>query len=608
MHWTIHSILVATVAAGSVAFFVSGRIRYDLIAMGIVLVLAASGTIGTEQALAGFGSGAAVLLASMFVVARAITRTGLAEVGAQLLARWGGRTELRLLLVTGIAATLISTVLNDTAVVAILMPVVVSLARRSGIPPSRLLMPLAYASLYGGMCSVIGTSTNVAINGTIRARVLEAEKSGTAEALGGLHTFSLFEFSLLGLAISGVGLGWMLLCGRRLLPARVRDESLTERYEVRRFLTEVLISPASGFVGKPLAVAHLGERYGISCLGIVRRDGDAVLAPTPYNYVRDGDTLILQGEPQQLVKFQEESRATLIPEARVGDVELRSSDVSIVEAIVPPNSPLVGQRLAESPLGESYRANVIALWRDGESYGTGLRDVRLLPGDALLLQAHAKDLQRLRRDQMLVLVEPEAGARSIGPKAWLTLAILGLGVGLAGAELLALPVATLLMAALVVSFRCVDPDEIYESIDWKVILLTAGLLPLGLAFEQHGLSSGIAEGLRGLSGTGAHLALLAALYATSVALTQVTTNVATGILLTPVAIDLALALGAPPNAYVLAVLFGASTAFLTPMAHAANLMVMGPGDYRFADYVRVGLPQALVTMLFAVLAIYLWYF
>jgi di/tricarboxylate transporter len=608
MIWTPHALLVAGLALGSVALFVSGRIRYDLIAMGLVLALALSGAVSAEQALAGFGSGAAVLLASMFVVARAITRTGLAEAGAQLLGRLGGGTERRLLFVTGVAATIVSAVLNDTAVVAIFMPIVVTLARRSGVPASRLLMPLAYASLYGGMCSVIGTSTNVAINGAIRARMIDAERAGTAANLGDLHPFSLFEFSALGFLVSGVGLAWMLLCGRNLLPVRPREENLTERYAVRRFLTEVLISPTSAFLGKPLAVAHLGERYGITCLGIVRRDGDAVLAPTPYNYVREGDTLILQGEPQQLVRFQEECRATVIPDLRVGEIELRSADVSVVEAIVPPASPLVGAQLKDSPLGEAYRANVLALWRDGEAYGSGLREVRLLPGDALLLQAHAKDLQRLRRDQLLVVVDAETEAPRIQAKAWITLAILVCGIGLAGANLVALPLATLLMAVLVVCFRCVDPDEIYEAIDWRVILLTAGLLPLGVAFERHGLSGGIADALRGLSGAGAHLALLAALYATSVGLTQITTNVATGILLTPVAIDLALALGAPPNAYVLAVLFGASTSFMTPMAHAVNLMVMGPGDYRFVDYVRVGLPQALVTILFAVTAIYLWYF
>ncbi|MBL8900305.1 MAG: anion permease [Planctomycetes bacterium] len=608
MDWTPHALYVAALVVGSVALFVSGRIRYDVIAMGLVLALAFGGAISGEQALAGFGSGAVILLASMFVVARAITRTGLADAFAQGLGRLGGRSELRLLLVTGVFATLVSAVLNDTAVVAIFMPVVVTLARRSLVPASRLLMPLAYASLYGGMCSVIGTSTNVAINGAIRARLLDAERAGTAAALGDLHPFALFEFSVLGLLISGVGLAWMLLCGRHLLPVRPREENLTERYAVRRFLTEVLISPSSAFIGKPLAVAHLSERYGITCLGIVRREGDAVLAPTPYNYVRAGDTLILQGEPQQLVRFQEECRATVIPDVRVGEIELRSADVSVVEAIVPPTSPLVGSRLSDSPLGEAYRANVLALWRDGEAYGTGLRDVRLLPGDALLLQAHEKDLQRLRRDQMLVLVDGASEAPRLAAKAWLTLGILILGIGLAGANLVALPLATLLMALLVVSFRCIDPDEVYEAIDWRVILLTAGLLPLGVAFERHGLSGGIAEALRGLSGAGAHLALLTALFATSVALTQITTNVATGILLTPVAIDLALALGAPPNAYVLAVLFGASTSFMTPMAHAVNLMVMGPGDYRFVDYLRVGLPQALVTIAVAVTAIYLWYF
>lgn len=586
MDWTPHAVFVLGLLVISLVVLATSWLRYDVVAALIIIALSASGTLSVQQALAGFSNPALILIAAMFIVGRAVMQTGLADLGARRLVTFAARSETRLILAMSAGAALLSSILNNTTVIAIFIPISITTANRLGVPPNRILMPLAFAALLGGMCSLIGTSTNLAING-----VLESAH---------VPSFDLFEFSVIGLILTTIGILYMTFVGRRQLHRSGEAMSLTDRYHVRRFLTEILVQPDSDLVGKPVSVDSLEGRYGIHVLGIVRAEGNAVLAPTPYNYVRKGDTMILQGEPQDLLRFQNETGLAPVPNVKVGDVDLRSSDVQVMEAIVPTNSPMLGQPLHRTPLKESYNTNVLAVWRDHESYSHGFRNLRLAAGDVILLQAHERDLERLRRDQLLIFVGTLRQPPSISPKSWITVFVILVGVILATIKIVPISIVAIAMAVTMVLARCVDPDEIYESIDWKIILLTAGLLPLGEAFREHGLAKAVADGLLSIAHGGDSLLCLASLFGATVLLTQTMTNLAAGVLLAPVALGIAEQLHLPPHPFVLAVLFGASTSFITPFGHPVNLMVMGPADYRFRDFVRVGLGLTVVVGLAAI--------
>lgn len=579
-------IIVLATLLGSLLLFVTDALRYDVVAMLVVVSLAITGVLTPTEAFEGFSSPAVVLVAAMYVFATAVQRTGVTElIGARLL---GGEapSEAGLAFRVTLVAGLLSSVLSNAAVVATLIPVMGSASRRSSIPISRLLIPLAYGSLLGGLCSVIGTSKNIAVNQLIEEH--------------GSRPFGVFEFSIYGVALLAIGSLYFLGPGRSLLPRQRVQRSLSEHYQVPKFVTEVLVEPTSGLINRAVGDADLFGQYGITVLGLVRSQGEAtVLAPGPYNRVRSDDVLILQGEPEAILKMRKELNLPERPNVQVGDTLLSSADVRLVEAVVPAGSPLVGHTLASTDFRKTTGLNVLAISKDGDVQPSKIADTQLDIGDALLIQGHAPDIDRVReRRALIVLDELETG--KVSRRTWLVVLLLAAVLGIAALGIVKLSVAALAGAMVLVLTKLVRADEVRSSIDWSVLLLIGGMLALGKAFAKHGLDTAVAGWLVGLgqSGVGATAAILILLASTNV-LTQLISHVAAAVIMTPVALSLAEQLGCSDRPLLMAVLTGASLSFMSPVAHQANAMVVGPGDYRYRNFLRAGTPLTIVLLVAA---------
>jgi di/tricarboxylate transporter len=488
-----------------------------------------------------------------------------------------------------ILAGLLSSVLSNTGVVATMIPICNGLARRKRLSISRLLMPMAFGSLLGGLVTVLATSTNLVINQSLRD--------------AGVEPFGLFEFSHLGLGLLAVGSLYLLGPGRALLPRSPVGQSLSERYQVPRFVTEILVEPTSTLINRAVADIEVFAKHRVTVLGLVRGGGESpLLAPGPYNRVRADDTLILQGSPEDIVALSEEIPLRERAYVDTSDARLVSDDVRLVEALVPAGSDLVGATLATSEFRTRTGLNVVAISKSSGVQLQRLLEVELEVGDTLLVQGHLRDLERARQGRE-VLVLSEVGTPRFGRNGWVTLATL-LGVLLAAATAPGVSLGALALAGVLVlvGTRVVRTDEAYRSIDWGVVFLVGGMLALGRAFQEHVLdpertrdasdllATWVAEGRLGPT------ALLAGVLGATVLLTQVLNNASTAVIMTPIALEVAAAAGLGPRPFLMAVVTGSSLGFLSPVAHQANAMILGPGGYRYRDFLRVGTPLAVLLL------------
>ena len=589
--------IVLAILAGSLILFVTDALRFEVTALAVVVALVLTGVLDVEEGFDGFSSPAVVLIATMYMFGHAFTKSGLAEgMGRRILGAGpagAGREAGVVLRVTAVSG-LLSSVLSNTGVVATLIPVANSVAHRLRVPLSRLLLPLAFGSLVGGLVTVVATSTNIAIN-----EILRDEECGA---------FGLFEFSHLGLLLLLVTVLYFMGPGRWLLPRSDVEETLSDRYQVPKFVTEVLVEPTSELINRNVADVDVFSRFDVTVLGIVRGSGERpILAPGPYNRIRAEDTLILQGAPDDLLRLSEVMPLQQRMSVETGDTRLYSDDVRLVEAVVPAGSLYVGQTLASAAFRTRTGLNVLAMSRHGEIQLSRLQDLPLEIGDTLLVQGHLRDIARARQErQVLILDEVQAPVAS--SQSWVV--ILTLLAVLLGAAVTQQPLAILGLAgamALVLT-RVIRADEVPRVIDFKVIALVGGMLALGNAFQKVGLDDVVASAISGLSGDAlGPRGLLAVILTATMLLTQVLNNVSTAVIMTPVSLKLAATAGLSPEPLVMAVVAGSSLAFLSPVAHQANAMVMGPGGYRYRDFLKVGAPLALLTGAVATFAIPIWW-
>ena len=591
--------IVLAILLVSFVLFLTGKVRYEVTALGVVVALVLTGCLNVEEGFKGFSSSAVVLIAAMYIFGHAFTKSGLAEaMGRRLLggSATGKQAERSLVLRMTALSGLLSSVLSNTGVVATLIPVANATSRRAQVALSKLLIPLAAGSLVGGLVTVIATSTNIAINDVLASTE-------------GEEPFSLFEFSQLGLLLLAVTTVYFLGPGRWLLPRSNVEETLTERYQVPKFVTEILVEPTSDLINRNVSDAEIFRRFDVAVLGIVRAGGERpVLAPGPYNRIRADDTLILQGAPDDILRLSEVMPLQKRSSVSTGDTRLYSDDVRLIESVVPAGSKYVGQSLASAEFRTQTGLNVLGLSRHGELQLRRLQETPLEIGDTLLVQGHLQDIARARTERNLLVLD-EVQAPIASRKSWIVL--LTLAMVLLGAAFTDQPLAVLGLAgamALVMT-RVVAADEVPRVIDFKVIALVGGMLALGEAFTKFGLAEDFATKLSMVTGQdlSGH-AVLAIVLAATMFLTQILNNVSTAVIMTPVAINLADQLdGISSRPLVMAVVAGSSLAFMSPVAHQANAMVMGPGGYRYVDFLKVGLPLAVVTGAVCVFAIPIWW-
>jgi di/tricarboxylate transporter len=583
---------VFAVVLAALVLFITERYRVDQVAVAVPLVLLLSGIITAEQAVAGLSSEATVTVAAMLGLSLGLTKTGAVEA----VSRWalhaplgGPRTRL---LVLCLLVAIVSPFLNNTVVVVVFLPVFIALARHIGEPNSAVLVPLSYSAILGGTVTLIGTSTNLIVHGMARAR--------------GFDELTMFSIAPLGLIYLGVGTVYLFTIGRRLLPRREAPPDLSDKYEVRSFLTELRVEEDSPVAGRSLGELRWGERYGVSVVGI-RRESTAIPAPGARNAIRAGDILLARGDTGKLLTLaRDEKLAT--PSRRVGPtLELQGADARLVELMVAPGSHLAGRTLESVGFQQRHEAVVLAIQHQGRTVHESLPKVRVEVGDLLLVHGGAHALAQLADDPGFVPLGEVERPYVTRPRAGVAVVILAAVVAAAGTGLTSILTASLVGMGLMIFTSCVRIEEVYRELDWSVVFLLAGLIPLGIAMDQSGATEWIGRASSNLLGPFPPVAAVAAFYLLTSLLTEVMSNNATAVVLTPVALVTAAQLDMNPYALLVAVMFGASASFMTPIGYQTNMLVYGPGGYRFVDFVRVGAPLNLILLVTASLVIPLFW-
>ena len=593
------AILVFAVLGVTIALFASDRFRLDLIALLSMLTLAILGVLTPGQALAGFAEPLTLMIAGLFVVGAGLFETGVADRLGDLLARIAGREPTRLLIATMLIAALLSAFLSSTGTVAVLLPVVVGLARGAGLSPSRLLMPLAFGSLLGGMLTLIGTPPNLVVADQLRA-------------MGG-RPFGFFAFTPVGLTMLVVGVVYMATIGRRLLPdhddttrgAPTLDD-LAARYGVDARLHEAEVPYGSPLAGSTVAASDLRGRFRVTILAVETpgADGPHVRRAEPGTLIRAHDVLHLLAEADDLDRFLSETGSILDDAPRMPIPD----PLMLIETLLPPDSAYEGKRLDESRLHDRTRATVLAVRRGGQLFhGEALRTRELEVGDALLLAGGPVAQRRVAaaRSDLVVVGAPREWERFTRDtrRAPAALAILVALLVTMTAGLLPNAIAVLAAAVAMVVTGAVSMERAYEAINWESVVLIAAILPMATALEVSGGLDAVVGGLVGALGAAGPLLVMAALFVLTSAFSQVISNTATTVLIAPVAFAAAVDLGVSPEAMLMAVAVAASTAFATPVASPVNALVLTSGRYRFTDFLKVGLPIVLLMLVATLLVV-----
>ncbi|MFW6384811.1 MAG: SLC13 family permease [Halodesulfurarchaeum sp.] len=596
--------LVFAIIAIALVLFVLEPIPIDVTAIAIMvalIVLRPWTGVGIPEGLSGFSSPATITVLAMFVLSEGVRRTGLVSlIGKAIADRYGDSPFKQLVAVLGLSGGTAGFI-NNTPVVAIMIPMVGELADRTGISPSKLLMPISFAAMMGGTLTLIGTSTNLLAS--------EVYASMGAE----FEPFSIFEFTALGVLVLIVGTAYLLVIGHHFIPERIEaPEDLTAEFGMAEYLTEVTIEPDSPFVGRTIEECLEPLDIDVDIVQLIR-GRQSFPKPLRMKEVRAGDVFVLRTNREDLVTLIEMEGLRIAPDAdkRVTDERLSADDESLadpeeqelVEIVLAPDSTLEGETLANLNFRDRYDATVLAIRRGEQVIHARMDQRRLRGGDTLLVQATRETFRRFTADRNFVVAgrfHLPAYRRDKVPYA---LAILVGVVALAGLGVVPIVVSALGGVVAMVVSGCLHPGEVYESVDWNVVILLAALIPLGIAMVETGAAEFVAAQVVGAAGDFHPLVLLAVFYLLTAGLTNVVSNNATVVLMIPVAVDVALATGLNPFAFALAVTFAASTAFMTPVGYQTNLMVYGPGGYRFLDFVRVGGPLQLLLTVVTVLGI-----
>ena len=571
----------------AVVLFVSDRLRSDMVAMIILGALLLSGIITPEEGFSGFGHPATVAVAAMFVLSAGLERTGAVAGVGELLTGLGQRSPRGALIGMMLAIGTISAFINNTAAVAILLPPVLTMARRIEVSPSKLLIPLSFASLFGGSCTLIGTSTNLLVSSM-------AEQQGQP-AIG------MFELSRVGLVLAAAGLVFMATVGYRLLPDRGHGADLTEEFDVGSYLTELEIIPGSKLIGATVGSCALSE-IDIDVLAVVRQ-GQTMTLPKVNTVLEENDVLWVRSDLQSMKTLRAADWISIRHGRKWGDLGLEADDATIIEAVVAPGSSLIGKSLKENNFRNRFEATVLAIRHHDHIRHSRLATTPLAAGDALLIETPKNQIARLKQRREFVVVSDVGPLDVKTHSKWTAIAIVAGVIIAAASGWIHISAAAIGGAVLLILTGSLRVDEAYRAIDWQVVFLLGGILPLGIALQKTGGADLLANLLIDWVGSFGPMAILSALFLVTTVLTAFMSNTATAALLIPIAMTAAASLGIDPRPLIIAIAFGASASFMTPVGYQTNLLVYGPGSYRFSDYMKVGVPLTLVFWVLATLLI-----
>ncbi len=581
------------ILASTLVLFVWGRWRYDLVALAALLLLFIAGLIRADELFLGFSHPAVITVAAVLVISRGLLNAGVIDALSRHLSRVGTRPMPQVAALTAIVIVS-SGFMNNVGALALLMPVAVWMSRRSGRSPSLLLMPMAFGSLVGGLITLIGTPPNIII-------ALFREETGKP-------AFGMFDFTPVGAGVALAGLLFIALIGWRLTPRREGQSPPEGLFEIDGYITEVLIPEDSKFVGQTLfhLTSAMEKETETAVVDLVRGDRH-VPAPSWYEIIQAGDILLVEATPEDLKTIVDDFGVKLAESKSHPKATLKSEDVRLLEAVIPAGSPLSGKTAADRHLRHNYGVNLLAIARRGQQLHRRLGQTQLVIGDILLLQGSDVSLQALLKDFKCFPLA-ERGLKIGRPsKVIQAVAIFTAAMLLATFNVLPVQVAFVAAAMAMVLTGLVPLKEIYESVDWPIIVLLGALFPLGHAVESTGGAGLIAEKLLILSGHLSSMGTLAVLLVGTMLLSNVVNNAAAAVLMAPIAITLADGMAVSADPLLMAVAVGASCAFLTPVGHQSNALVMAPGGYGFGDYWRLGLPLSIVVVVVAVpLILFFW--
>ncbi len=583
----------------ALVLFLTDRVPADLVALLVVVALGVTGVLTTQEAFSGFSRSAVITIMAIFILAEALQKTGVTEQVGNILLKVGGKSELRLVVAVMIAGAFLSLFMNNIAAAAVLLPAASGAGKKAGVNLSRLLMPLAFGTILGGMATLLTTS-NIVLNSILHDNQIEG--------------FSLYDFAPVGIPIIIAGILYVALVGRKFLPGEspiertlapnreIRDD-LIAAYHLGANLFRARVPENSSLIDKPLSESHLRENFGVSVVAIERKK-KKLFALSPETEIRTGDTLVLEGDEADFRRRDVQPFMEFLPASEWQESDLESRAVEVVEAMLAPRSRLIGETLRSAHFREKYGMTALAVWRGDEEIIFNPADEPLIFGDALLLQGTREKLNLLANDADLILLMSKEDAEITVPEKGraalmifaATLALAIILPDLTGAIMLGGALAMMLT-------RILTTDQAYSAVGWNSVFLVAGMLPMGIALTKTNAAGLMANAVVTLLGGYGSLAILAGLFLLTTLLVQAVNGAVAAAVIGPVAIRVAEQTGINPRSLVMGIALATSMAFITPLGHPVNVLVMSPGGYNFRDYIKVGLPLAVI--LFVVVMIFL---
>ncbi|MGB7340733.1 MAG: SLC13 family permease [Phototrophicaceae bacterium] len=614
--YTLFILLVAII------LFVTEWLRVDVVALGVVVALMLTGVLSPPEALAGFSNSAVLTIAALFIVGGSVMQTGLAGIIGERILKIAGKDETRLMIVIMLSVAFLSGFMSDTGTVAVLLPAIIALASRAKISPSRLLIPLSFGSLLGGAMTLIGTAPNIIVSDLLRKE--------------GLETFTFFSFTPMGLILLVTGIIFMLTIGRKILPNHqalhadlpvTKPEELIHIYHLDEHLYYLKVEHPSALIGLTIAESNLRHDFYLTIMEIQRQPAPQasikfgtqsvvlqsektdVIRPQNETVIQTNDLLLVEGNEEAIHKAMAHWNLSLLPKDLKKEGEIISQESGIAEVLVRPRSAFIGKTLSDIRFGNRFQLHVISIRRQEMDEGIKPSSVVLKAGDILLVQGLWKDILDLKKSQrpnFVVLGQPEIEGilgTSRYKKAPIALIVMLGMLILIVLNITAVSTASIFAALLMVLTGCLTMDEAYEVIDWKSIVLIAGMLPMATALESVGLIDNIAITLTNTLGDAGPLIVMGSLFLLTATFTQVLSNTATTVIVAPIGLATAIELGVEPYAFLMAIAIAASMAFASPVASPANTLVMGAGHYRFSDYMKIGIPLILIMMVITVIVL-----
>lgn len=585
---TTEMVIVFGVIIIALFLFATEKIPVDLTAIIVMGILLLSGIINPEEGISGFSNTATITVGAMFIVSTALQKTGavsyLGVISSKIFKHnfWVG------LIGTMILVGIVSAFINNTPVVAIFIPILLSVATDNKLSPSKLLMPISFASMFGGVCTLIGTSTNILVS--------------SIAVQHGLPAFTMFEFSSLGLLFFAAGMIYMTFVGIKLIPKREFEGELIQKYRMNDYLTDIVLLPDAKSVGTKLTESPLIKELEIDILEVIRNK-KRLLRPLSEIYLEANDVLRVRCDIKKIQKLKDRMGITFKARHNLHDSDFKSDELILAEVIISPNSDLIGKTIKSSRFRNIFRANALAVRHRGQLFNIGFSNTYLNAGDALLIEVRKEDYYELKNNRNFVIVSdidfPKYRKSKIIPAL---LIILGI-ILTATLGILPIMVSAIIGCILLIATRCITLEEAYKSIEWNIIFLLGGILSLGIALEKTGAAFLISNKMIELLGGLGPYAIVAAFYLLTSLLTETMSNNATAVLLAPIAIAASSSLGMSPKPFLMAVTFAASASFMTPVGYQTNTMIYGVGQYKFSDFLKVGTPLNLIFWILATIFI-----